>query len=547
MVSLNKPLSQNVPTYKGKRAGIYMRVSTDKQEEGNSFEFQREKALEWIQEQGCSIDPKHIWKDSHTGTEFRERPGLTAMREAAKRGEFDILVMYKLDRLARKRLHQEIVREELQYYGVTTVTLKADEHADDDSPTGEIIRTIYGIIAEEERNNILQRTYDGTITKAKNGYLVGTGKPLYGYIYNGREKERTHYLIHPEESKVVRRIFDMAVSGKTIRQIAIALSEEGIPTPSGKNTIWRVSTVSTILANPFYIGKATYFKKHVVKEAGKTHLIRRNESEQIELAEGVVPAIVDRETFEKVQQQLAANREKAARNNMNPQDALLRCGLVICGYCGDKMVIRRDRRNNHNKVLYICIRKSTRRGDCKGCSILASTIDNAAWQRAVEIIRNPVLVTSIIEQRRKADPTSDARKAIKKKLAKLEREIENCTRTIREAKNHKIRAMFAEDLERLMKDQEDLEKMLKNMLSEQEEWRKTQEVLDKFTAWCNEMRDRLDDPQHEISYEEKRTACEIIGLKGLVWQHDHKPYHFVIECAPPLLCSTDQPISDMHQ
>jgi site-specific DNA recombinase len=219
--------------YVGKRAAKYRRLSDEKQEEGWSLEFQDEKTGEAIALERCLFDKQHSYVDTHTGMEILERPGLNALRAAAKRGEIDVLFMYKLDRFSRVGWQQEMMREELRQHGVTIVTLKKDEHADDDSPLGALIRGFYAFKAEEERNDIVMRTQDGVRKKATSGRLPGHGKPLYGYRWNADGKARTHYIIDEAKAQVVRRIFAMAKVGTSLRAIAIALTDEGIPTPSG--------------------------------------------------------------------------------------------------------------------------------------------------------------------------------------------------------------------------------------------------------------------------------------------------------------------------
>lgn len=264
-------MSQQPLRYAGRRAAIYARVSTERQEDGWSLDMQVEQGQQFCLEEKLLLDQKYIYRETHTGMEFRERPKLTALREAAKHKAFDVLILYKLDRLARKRLHQEIIREELLYYGVTIVTLEPDEHADDDSMAGEIIRTVYGFIAEEERNNFVKRSQDGRLAKAKNGYLFGQGKPLYGYQWNGQKKERTGYEINPEQAWVVRRMFTMIDEGHSLRSVAQWLNSEKIPTPKGKE-LWGPTTISKMLVHPFYIGKAAVNRWKWVK-----HLVQTQE------------------------------------------------------------------------------------------------------------------------------------------------------------------------------------------------------------------------------------------------------------------------------
>ncbi len=535
MVSSKKPTAQQ-PSYEGKNAAIYIRVSTDKQEEGYSKEFQEEQAIAWIKDQMCVFDrDKHIWSDTHTGMEIFERPGLTALRHAAKRGEIDVVVMYKLDRFSRIGWQQEMVREELKQHGVTVVTIKKDEHSDDDSPLGAVIRAFYSFKAEEERNDIIMRTQDGIKTKVNKGHLLGAGKPAFGYVWNASGKDRTHYVINPDEAAIVHRIFKMFVEGATLRTIAMTLTKEGVPTPTRRNHLWKISTLKVILTNESYTGKATFFKESYVKVPGQKskQRVSRPNHERVYLPDGLIPPLIDQETFERAQKRLVQNKQLAARNSKDPKVALLRCGLIRCGHCGYSLMATHISQKN----VYRCYRRTRGEGDCEAGVISVRKVDTAAWEHAVAIIRNPMLVTQAVEKKRQSDPTKDNRRALKKKLEDIALEIENCTQMIREAKTPKIRAIFSDELERLLKDQEGIEKTLRQVSEQQDIWAKEQERLDNFVKWCDKKRELLDDPTHEITYEEKREALERLGIEARVWRRQGKPY-FEITSTPPEFVSS---------
>src|SRR6266699_2848573 len=240
-----------------KRAALYIRVSTKKQEEeGYSIEAQKKQLLAACLAENYLLDTEeHIFEEVHTGIEYRERPVLSAMRQAVYRHEFDVLLVYSLDRLARNRTHQAIIIEDLRYYGVTVQSLNKDDHADDDSIVGEIIRILRGYVAEEEHKKILKRTQDGMQEKIDAGKHPGVGIAAYGFAWNGNGKERTGCIINETKIAVVQRIFALAYAGKGLRGISDTLTKEGIPTPSGKSR-WCPATVAKILKNPAYIGKA---------------------------------------------------------------------------------------------------------------------------------------------------------------------------------------------------------------------------------------------------------------------------------------------------
>src|SRR5436305_5142909 len=221
------------------RAAIYIRVSSEGQKDGYSLESQEERCKQYCREQGYTHDSKHFYSEVFTGTVYRERPKLSAMREAARRGEFDVLVIYCYDRLARDDVHQAVIIDDLEHYHirVESATQKLD-----DSPLSDFMRSALALNAKLEHRNILERTERGRRTRVGQGKLVGGGNPLYGYCWN---KGHSAYEIDPEEAKIVKRIFEMHDQGYSIRAIAKQLTEEGIPTRKGD--IWKASTVRLIL------------------------------------------------------------------------------------------------------------------------------------------------------------------------------------------------------------------------------------------------------------------------------------------------------------
>lgn len=157
--------------------------------------------------------------------------------------KFDILVMDVLDRgLGRKALAREVFRMQLREFGVRILTTDPDDHADDDSTWGEIIRYLKGKSAEDELNNIRRRAMDGKYERIKEGKLLGAPTALYGYMYpvisiNFREViDRTRYVLNEvviyvdhdgfewTEVKVVIFLFNGVLEGRTIRGLAKELN-----------------------------------------------------------------------------------------------------------------------------------------------------------------------------------------------------------------------------------------------------------------------------------------------------------------------------------
>lgn len=254
--------------YRGKRALVLLRVSTEEQEKKYGFPAQlrsiREKVLE-----PCGLripdEKTHIIRDTYTGMEFRERAELFKILEMARRKEFDVLVMDVLDRLGRVGMPREIYRAELKMLGIHFLTTKEEEHADDDSMLGQMIRLWHGWKSEGERNDIIRRTQNGKRERVLEDHmLLGTHEPKYGwkwaddthgaYILNDDPiviRDGTKLLDGDGEpwtaAKVRRYMMRLIDEGRTVRSIAKELTERRIPTSTGAK--WDAVRVKNILAD----------------------------------------------------------------------------------------------------------------------------------------------------------------------------------------------------------------------------------------------------------------------------------------------------------
>src|SRR5437763_639119 len=113
------PPNRSLPVVQ-KRAAIYIRVSDKSQEdEGTSLISQQQRCSLHCQKQRYEVLETHIFKDVYTGKAYRERPGMNALRAAARNHEFDVVVVYAFDRLARKQVHQAVIIDDLEHHGVT--------------------------------------------------------------------------------------------------------------------------------------------------------------------------------------------------------------------------------------------------------------------------------------------------------------------------------------------------------------------------------------------------------------------------------------------
>jgi DNA invertase Pin-like site-specific DNA recombinase len=257
--------------YRGKRAVVLLRVSTEEQEKKYGFPSQLRSVREkLIQPRGIRIldEEKHIIRDTYTGMEFREREELAKILEMAKRKEFDVLIMDVLDRLGRVGLPREIYRAELRIHGIRILTTKPEEHADDDSLMGQMIRLLHGFKSEEERNDIIRRTQNGKRERVlKDHKLLGNHPNKYGWKY--ADADKGNYVLDEDlikipldgtilrdenkeewtRAKVLRQMFVWIERGWTVRVIAAYLTSQHIPTYRGN--IWNSRLVKIILSRRY--------------------------------------------------------------------------------------------------------------------------------------------------------------------------------------------------------------------------------------------------------------------------------------------------------
>ena len=225
-----------------KQAAIYTRVSTEDQaKEGFSLDAQLDKLRLYCHARQWDIFNEFI-DDGYSGRTIK-RPGYSQLMHSID--SWDILLVIKMDRIHRNSKHFMLMMEELQRQNKEFVSMT--ESLDTSTAMGRFVMDIIQRIAQLESEQIGERVYSGMQQKAKtNGGPLGFNIP-YGYYYDDG-------LLYPdpEEAKIVERIFQMYLSGNSMKQIAFQLNKEHIPTKQKR--VWGSETVSKILKNKRYCG-----------------------------------------------------------------------------------------------------------------------------------------------------------------------------------------------------------------------------------------------------------------------------------------------------
>ncbi|WP_400162875.1 recombinase family protein [Brevibacillus sp. TJ4] len=398
------------------RLAVYARVSSDDQAERGTIENQLEFARKYADLHQLQVI-KWYKDDGVTGTiPLEARPVGRELLEEAKNGEFDLLLIYRLDRLGRSaRIILNSVHE-LESHGVKIRSMT--EPFDTGDPSGRFLLTILAGVADLERETILERLWYGSNRAARSGKWLGGIVP-YGYRVNseGYLEICDDQLPHSDmsEAGVVRLIFHMlANQGHSCIKVADYLNALGVPTAYAKddrkitrgkrkeNTagIWRPSRVRGIITNTTYKGLHRYGKRS---------------SKEREIIERDVPAIIDVETWEKAQKVLRNNQLEATRNTK--YQYLLR-GLMKCQCCGLTYVgVHFPGNQRAPKGYYICTGKQAYKGPmqgkCTSKNIPQNWIEELVWQDCLAFLNQPedalqeIAATMQTKEQRKDDIESE--------------------------------------------------------------------------------------------------------------------------------------------
>lgn len=311
------------------KCAIYARVSTEEQAtEGFSIPAQKERLESFASSQGWHIHDFYV--DDGYSAKNLERPQIQRMMNDIKANKFDVVVVYKLDRMVRSvaDLHHL-----LKLFDQNKVMFKsATEMFDTTSAMGRFFITLVGAMAEWERQNIGERVKFGTQQMVEQGIRPGSPRP-YGY-----KNEDGKLTLVEDEAKWIRFIFDKYVTSGA-QTIAIELNQMGVKNKN--NDLWHASSIRYILDNPLYAGLLRYDYRGT--SGGKR--VFNDDATIVELKQEGFQPIITREQFELTQNFL----KERATNQVRSTTHYPFSTIVRCVECGNKYVGRTEIRQPGNR------------------------------------------------------------------------------------------------------------------------------------------------------------------------------------------------------
>ena len=325
--------SQVKKNYRPLRVAAYCRVSTQQEEQLNSYGVQVRHYTEQINaEPGWTL--VGIFADKGiTGTSVKKRDEFNKMIRQCKQGKIDMIITKSIARFSRNTVdclqHTRLLKD----LGVDVFFEEQGIHSI--QPGAEFYITIYGSVAQSESENISANVRWGKAQSAKEGRVTFHYETFLGY----RKGADGGPEIVPEEAETVRLIYSRFLAGDSYTVIARMLEREGIPSLCGKEK-WSETTIRSILSNERYKGDAIINKTYIKDCLSKKICVNNGERPKY-YVENNHPAIIDAATFGRVQEEIARRKAKRKVKQVGTKTEQGKyCGkyalteLLLCGECG---------------------------------------------------------------------------------------------------------------------------------------------------------------------------------------------------------------------
>lgn len=378
-----------------KIAAIYTRVSTREQAEaGYSIEEQEKLIKAHCVEN--NIRAHKVYSDKGiSGKSIKGRPGLISLLADAEAGKFNMVIVWKINRLSRKLKDTLEIVEKLSYYNVEMKSIT--EKMELNTPEGRLHLHIMSSLGEFERGQIAENVKMGMKARAKEGRWNGgsvLGYDLVKMTDSTRKRGENMLVINKEEAKVVRHIFDLYYNGKGYKAIANQVNKEGHKTKKGNH--FSTTSIKDIVNNPLYAGMIRYD----VRSNWATQRRKGINPDPI-LVEGIHEPIISREKFKSVQELVKTKSFKPNRTYAGgfPLTGILRCPVCNSGMVAGRVVSTRKSGEKHVLKYYYCgAWRSKGTGVCRSNSIRADDVEKYVFQKLNRLVTSDAFLKATLSK-----------------------------------------------------------------------------------------------------------------------------------------------------
>ena len=364
-------------------AAAYARYSSDGQRD-ESIDAQVRAIKAYAEREGYAL--QRIYADRGISGTSDNREEFQSMIDDARNGDFQVIIVHKLDRFARNRADSAIYRRELEKYGVRLISVLENF---DDSPESIILQSVIEGYNEYYSKNLRREVMKGLKENALTCRFTG-GVPPLGYDI---DKDTLKYVINSFEAEAVKLIFKMYLQGEGYTSIIDELNRRGFKTKKGgafgKNSLYDV------LRNEKYSGVYIYNKCVHPDSNGKFNRHASKSDDEIIRIEGGIPQIISKDDFEKVQCKMNERKHKAAA--YKAKEEYLLSGKIICGECGSTYAGNARRSKGCTYISYTCTKKNGKE-KCRNKGIQRDLIESIMLKHLSEEVFNKEILPSVISK-----------------------------------------------------------------------------------------------------------------------------------------------------
>lgn len=318
---------------KNLRVAAYCRVSTKKDEQLNSYENQKAYYTEKIMANPDWTMADIFADEGITGTSACKRKDFLRMIRQCRQGKIDMILAKSVSRFARNTVDTLNYTRELRGMGIPVIF--EEQNINSIYPESEFLITIHGAFAQSESEGISSRVKWGKHQAMRTGKANIQYKTLLGYEKNPDGE----MVVNAEQAETVRRIYEMYLSGQTLRSIKETLESGGFKNSAGTME-WTTSNLRTILSDEKYCGDVL-LQKTFIQDCISKKVIKNTGQLPMYLIQNHHEAIIPRDRFDAVQVELARRKtltnstKKSAPTGMSRYSGKYALsGLLFCGECG---------------------------------------------------------------------------------------------------------------------------------------------------------------------------------------------------------------------
>lgn len=378
-----------------KTACLYVRFSSHNQTE-QSIEGQTRVCQEFCQRHNIKIVEIYADRATSASKNTEKRVSFLKMIKDSEKGLFDAVVVYKLDRFARSRYDSATYKYRLKKNGVQLIS--ATENITN-NPEGIILESVLEGMAEFYSAELSQKINRGMRESAYKHNSIGGALPL------GYKTVDKKLVIDEKTAPIVREAFTMYAEGHSVAEICRIFNARGYKTSKG--TEFGKNSFSKIFRNERYIGTYTY------------HDYR---------AEDAIPAIIDRDLWDRVQLRLKKIKNSPGRNKA--KRVYLLSGKLFCGHCGESM---NGSCNGNKYAFYECYGKKSKYNGCQKRNLRKEYIERLVAQDALSLLTDKNiehLATVACERNDYEIETGSPIPVIRDRIHQTEVSINNLTKAI---------------------------------------------------------------------------------------------------------------------